>query len=443
MFSWNRTVLASALLLLIGALWLCREKRVIAQSMPVDPVVDDGGKMITDGRQIFRFDTFGDESFWGDKLKLHQAVEGSKLGGVGSGLSPRAALGLGLKVDADVVPSSLASQIKSRQLDLTDPANTLALLKLKAIVGVTGIFDGSGELTSIGIQCALCHSTVDDSFLPGIGKRRDGWPNRDLDIGKIVNLAPDVRAIAEALAVDQPTVRTVLSSWGPGKFDAELLLDGKAVNPNTGMSAATLIPPAFGLAGVNLHTWTGWGSVPYWNAFVAIIEMHGKGRFFDSRLKDPRFPIAIRNGFDDIRIDADDDQVTKKLPALHYYQMSLKAPKPPDGSFDKAASDRGDKLFSGKADCNRCHSEPLWTEPGWNMHSPASICVDRFQADRAPDGAYRTAPLAGLFAHQKGGFFHDGRFATLMDVVNHYDTCFGLGLTGGEKNDLVQYLLSL
>jgi hypothetical protein len=422
---------------------LFRDKRVIAQSVPVEPVVDDAGRMISDGRQIFRFDTFGDESFWGDKLTLHKAIQGSKLGGVGDGLSPRAALSLGLKIDADAVPSSLASQIKSGQLDLTDPANTVALLKLKAVVGLTGVFDGNGQLSSIGIQCALCHSTVDDSFSPGIGKRLDGWPNRDLNIGKIINLAPDVRAIAEVLAVDQVTVRTVLNSWGPGKFDAELLLDGKAFNPDTGMSSATLIPPAFGLAGVNLHTWTGWGSVPYWNAFVAIIEMHGKGRFFDPRLNAPQFPIAIRNGFADIRIDPDEDQVTKKLPALHFYQMALRAPKPPDGSFDKAASDRGDKLFSGKAQCNNCHTEPLWTEPGWNMHTPRSVCVDRFQADRAPDGAYRTTPLAALFTHQKGGFFHDGRFATLMDVVNHYNTCFGLGLTGGEKGDLIQYLLSL
>lgn len=437
------TWVAAALLLLSGGVWLFHEKHVLAQTMPADPVMDDANKMITEGRQTFRFDTFGDESFWGDKLKLHQAIAGSKMGGIGDGLSPRAALALGLKVDADAVPASLAAQIKSGQVDLTDPANTLALIKLKAVLGITGVFDTNGQLSSVGIQCALCHSTVDDSFLPGIGKRRDGWPNRDLDVGKIISLAPDLRPIAEVLAVDQATVRTVLTSWGPGKFDAELLLDGKAVNPETGMSAATLIPPAFGLAGVNLHTWTGWGGIPHWNAFVAVLEMHGKGRFFDPRLNASKFPIAIRNGFADIRIDPDDDMVTKKLPALHFYQLALKSPKPPDGSFNKAAADRGDKLFSGKAQCNTCHSEPLWTEPGWNMHSPRSVCVDRFQADRAPDGAYRTSPLGGLFAHQKGGFYHDGRFATLMDVVNHYDSCLALGLSSGEKGDLIQYLLSL
>ncbi|MFL6274632.1 MAG: hypothetical protein ACJ74G_05410, partial [Blastocatellia bacterium] len=311
-----------------------------------------------------------------------------------------------------------------------------------------------GSLRSVGIQCALCHSTVDNSFAPGIGHRLDGWANRDLNVGAIVALAPDLSPMASLLGVSQDTVRQVLRSWGPGKFDAELILDGKAFNPQqisngvvTGRNVpgATLIPPAFGLAGVNLHTWTGWGSVTHWNAFVATLEMHGKGRFFDPRLNNAaQFPIAAAHGFADLpHIDPDEDLITSKLPALHFYQLAIPAPKPPDGSFDKAAAERGDALFEDKAGCNNCHVDPLYTEPGWNLHTAAEICIDDFQANRAPDRRYRTSPLKGLWTHQKGGFFHDGRFATLLDVVNHYNTCFHLGLTDQEKNDLVQYLLSL
>jgi len=417
-----------------GLIALTTGRRVSAQSPP---------GMVQMGREIFRFDTFGDEDFWGAKLNLHRAIAGSKAGGTGPGLSPAAALGLGLKVDADAIPGQLAGEIRAGRVDLNDPANTLALLKLKAVVGVTGVFNASGTLSSIGIQCALCHSTVDNSFMPGVGRRLDGWPNRDLNVGAVIALAPNLQPLAEALETDENTVRKVLMSWGPGKFDAELVLDGKATNPFTGGSSATLIPPAFGLAGVNLHTWTGWGSVPYWNAFVAVIEMHGKGRFADSRLNGPRFPLAARAGLANIEIDPDSDQVTKKLPALHLYQMSLPSPKPPASSFDPEAAKRGDELFSGKARCNECHSEPLWTEPGWNMHAPRDVCIDSFQADRAPDRAYRTSPLGGLFAHQKGGFYHDGRFATLGDVVDHYNGCMNLGLADSEKRDLVQYLLSL
>jgi hypothetical protein len=226
-------------------------------------------------------------------------------------------------------------------------------------------------------------------------------------------------------------------------------LDGKAVRPD-GKPAATLIPPAFGLAGVNLHTWTGWGSIPHWNAFVAALELHGKGRFWDPRLNNTaQFPIAAQNGFGDLKlpnrtyIRPEDDQITSKLPALHFYQLALPSPRPPAGSFNQAAADRGDQLFSGKARCNNCHVEPLWTEPGWNLHTPAEICIDNFQSLRSPDLRYRTAPLGALFTHLKGGFYHDGRFATLGDVVDHYNSCFSLNLTTSEKNDLIQYLLRL
>jgi hypothetical protein len=380
-------------------------------------------KMISEGQRTFRFDTFGDQAFWGGMLKLHEAVEGARLGGVGPGLSPRAALGLGLKVDVTALPTSVVHQIEAGQVDLDDPAITLLLLEAKAVVGLTGFFNPSGHLRSIGIQCALCHSTVDNSVAPGIGRRLDGWANRDLNVGAIVALAPNLNPVATLLGVDVPTVQKVLGAWGPGKFDAELFLDGKGFRPD-GKSAATLIPPAFGLAGVNLHTWTGWGSVTHWNAFVANLEMHGKGRFFDPRLNNrDQFPIAAANGFADLpHINPDDDLITKKLPALHFYQLSLPAPKPQPGrDFDPDAAKRGDDLFSGKAQCNNCHVEPLWTEPGWNLHTPDEVCIDSFQADRGPDHRYRTAPLAGLFTHQQGGFFHDGRFATLNDVVNHYN----------------------
>jgi hypothetical protein len=398
-------------------------------------------RLAAQGRQIFRFDTFGDQAFWGDTLGLHKAIEGAKLGGVGPGVSPRTALAVGLKVDSDALPASLKQAIAQGKVNLDDPATTLALLKLKAVVGVTGFFNSQGTLRSVGIQCALCHSTVDDSFAPGIGHRLDGWANRDLNVGAIVGLSPNLQPVADVLGTNVATVKKVLAAWGPGKFDAELFMDGKGFRPD-GKTAATLIPPAYGLAGVNLHTFTGWGSIPYWNAFVANLEMHGSGTFFDPRLDDPeQFPVAARNRFGHVANKP--DLITSKLPALHAYQLALAAPKPPKGSFDPAAAARGAKLFSGKAECSTCHVPPLFTEPGWNLHKPSEIGIDSFQADRSPTHMYRTTPLKGLWAHQKGGFFHDGRFATLNDVVDHYNRFFQLGLTPAEKRDLVQYLKSL
>ena len=407
-------------------------------------IVRNAGQMLAEGRRTFRFDTFGDEAFWGDTLKLHRAISGEKLSGVGPGVSPRTALAVGLKVDVDALPFQLRQDLQNGSVDLDNPATTLALLKLNSVVGLTGFFSGQ-RLTSVGIQCALCHSTVDDSFSPGIGHRLDGWANRDLNVGAIVALAPDLSSVASLLGVDVPTVRKVVGAWGPGKFDAELFLDGQGFRPDGG-TAATLIPPAFGLAGVNLHTWTGWGSVSHWNAFVANLEMHGKGRFWDPRLNDAtQFPIAAANGFGNLNptLSPDDDRITSKLGALQFYQLAIAAPAPPDGSFDEAAAKRGDVLFSGKAACNRCHVEPLWTEPGWNLHAPEEIGIDDFQANRAPDRRYRTAPLGGLWTHTKGGLYHDGRFPALSDVVDHYDSVFNLGLKAQEKSDLVEYLKSL
>jgi hypothetical protein len=398
-------------------------------------------RAIHEGRDIFRNSTFGSEAFWGDQLQLHRAIAGAANGGVGGGLSPRAALSLGLKVDVSSLPFSVRRALKSGTLNPNDPKNTLELLKLGAVVGLTGFFDDNRRLESVGIQCALCHATVDDSFAPGIGRQRDGWANRDLNIGAIVALAPRLEPIAQLLGVDVGTVRTVLNSWGPGKFDAELLLDGKAFRPD-GKSAATLIPPAFGLAGVNLHTWTGWGSVSHWNALVANLEMHGKGTFFDPRLDDAtRFPIAARERFG--HVVAEEDQITPALPALHLYQLALPAPRAPRGSYNETQAQRGRDVFNGKAKCASCHVPPLFTEPGYNMHLPEEIGIDDFQAQRSPDGRYRTAPLRGLWTHGKGGYYHDGRFATLADVINHYNNFLGLGLTTSERADLEQYLKSL
>jgi hypothetical protein len=405
-----------------------------------DPILVNAADMIVQGRQTFRFDTFGDEAFWGGALRLHEAIEGAAFGGVGPGVSPRTALSLGLKVDAEALPQELIDQIQAGQINLDDPAVTLALLRLDAVVGVRGFFN-DGSLRSMGITCAICHSTVNNSIAPGIGERLDGWANRDLNVGAIVAAAPSLAPFASLLGTDEATVRTVLLSWGPGKFDAELILDGKAFRPD-GKSGATLLPPAFGLAGVNLHTWTGWGSVTHWNAFVANLEMHGSGTFFDPRLNNAaQFPIAAAAGFGNVRNQP--DLITGKLPALHFYQLAIPAPKPPTNSFNAAAAARGATLFSGAAHCATCHVPPIFTEPGWNMHTPAEIGIDSFQAERAPDRRYRTSPLKGLWTHQKGGFYHDGRFATLLDVINHYNTLFGLGLTESDKSDLAEYLKSL
>jgi hypothetical protein len=401
--------------------------------------------MLKDGRQIFRFDTFGCEDFWGGQLRLHEALAGEKLGGVGKGVSPKAALELGLKVDAEAIPAELASQIKAGKADLDDPATTAALLKLNSVVGVKGFFGDDGKLRSVGINCALCHSTVDDSFLPGIGKRLDGWANRDLNVGAIVATAPSLQPFVDLLGVDEATVEKVLNSWGPGRYDAELDVDGKATRPD-GKPAATMMPSAFGLAGVNQHTWTGgWGTVTYWNAYVANTQMHGKGTFIDARLNDAnQFPVAAKAGFGNRRDDP--DLITAKLPALHFYQLAMPVPKAPDGSFNTEAASRGKIVFNGAAKCATCHVPPLFTESGYNLHKRQEIGIDDFQANRGPGKSYVTTPLRALFDTtklHKGGFYHDGRFATLRDVVNHYDQQFNLGLNAQQQRDLIEYLKSI
>jgi mono/diheme cytochrome c family protein len=401
--------------------------------------------LIDEGRKVFRYDTFGSEDYWGGKLRLHQAIADVKRGGTGAGITPHQALQLGLKVDSDQVPQVLLEVIRGQSIRLDEQKTTIELLKADAVVGVKGFFDDDKDrlrLTSIGITCALCHSTVDDSLVKGIGQRLDGWPNRDLDVGAIVALAPDLKPMAEPLQLSEDDLRKVLKSWGPGRYDAEVNQDGKAFRPD-GKTAATLLPAAFGLAGVNLHTYSGWGSVTHWNAYVANTQMHGKGTFFDPRLNDKdQFPAAVRQGHHDIRNTP--DLVSSKLPALHFYQLAIPAPKPKPETYDAEAADRGKLVFEGKADCARCHVPPIYTEPGWPMHTAQEMGIDDFHASRSPDKKfYRTTPLRGLFVRAKGGFYHDGRFADLPAVVGHYEKLLKLNISDTERADLIEFLKSL
>ncbi len=356
----------------------------------------DGGDGELDGRQIFRHDTFGDEQLWTDTLRMHEVIA--------SAVDPTTALSVGLKVDADAVPPEVLETA-----DLTDPATTVALLGLDAVVGVKGEVDESGALVAVGITCALCHSTVDDSVAPGIGHRLDGWPNRDLDPGAIIALSP---ALTDAQ-------REVYQSWGPGRYDARFNQDG--------INGPVLIPPAYGLKDVELETYTGDGPVSYWNAYVAITQMGGKGDFEDPRI-----------GLD---IDQEPDLVTSKLPALRDYQLSIAAPPPPDGTVDKAAAERGREVFEGAAGCASCHAGSAYTDAGEKLHAADEVGMEPQHAARSATKKYRTTPLRGLWQHAP--YFHDGSAATLADVVEHYDTLFNLCLKESQKTDLVAFLQSL
>jgi hypothetical protein len=396
-------------------------------------------ELVRDGKHIFRYDTFGDEDFWSGLLHIDKAILGKGLGGFGAGVSPKTALAVGLKVDAQALPAEVVAAFKAGQVNLDDPASTVALLKLDAVVGVKGSFDVSGNLSAIGITCALCHSTVDNSFASGIGRRLDGWPNRDLNVGTIISLTNNAKPIADMLHVDEPTLRNVLSLWGPGRFAPELFLDGKAFRPD-GKVAADVLPAAFGLRDIKLATYTGWGDITYWNNFVGTLEMHGKGTFIDPRINDPvKYPIAAENNLGNTINNP--DLLTSKLPALKAYQHSIAAPKPPAGSFNHSAAIRGKAIFISKAKCATCHTPPLLADN--KLHTAEELGIDDFEAMRSPAEKYRTTPLGGLFTRMKGGFYHDGRFATLIDVVNHYDNHFQLKLSAKEKDDMVEYLKSL
>ena len=330
------------------------------------------------GRQIFRYDTFGDEDFWGGALQLHRAIAGERLGGVGPGVSPATALAVGLKVDIEALPAHAVQALRHGRVDLDDPAVTLQLLDANAVVGVKGFRGPDGRLSSVGIQCAFCHSDVDDSFAPGVGRRLDGWPNRDLNVGAIVALSPDLSVVADLLGTDQATVRTVLHSWGPGKFDAQLFLDGKAFRPD-GRSAATLIPAAFGLAGVNLHTYTGWGGVSHWNAFVANLEMHGKGTFVDARLeRSAAVPGRLSRG---VRQRAE-------RPGPHHVQAAGAALLP--------ALDSGAEAVSRLVQCDAGRTGPAGVQRRGRLHGlPRTADLHRARVERSHGGRdwYRRLPV--------------------------------------------------
>jgi mono/diheme cytochrome c family protein len=355
-----------------------------------------------DGKTIFRFDTFGDEQLWTDTLRIHEVIETS--------VSPVTALGVGLKVDATVLPPDFLATH-----DLNDPATTVELIRLNAVLGVVGKVK-AGKLKKVGITCAICHSTVDDSVLPGIGARLDGWANTDLDPGRIIALSP---ALTQAQ-------KDVYNSWGPGKYDPRFNIDG--------INFPVVIPPAFGLQGVGFEIYTGDGPISYWNNYVAVTQMGGHGSFSDPRLG--------------IHIVQHPDLVTPKLPALLAYQLSLATPLPPPGSFDPKAADRGEKLFNGVAGCGVCHVPPTYTDVDNGpdpavplLHDPAETGMETVYAARSATGAYRTTPLRALWQHAP--YFHDGSAPTLEAVVDHYVQFFGLTLTEEEQADLVQFLKSL
>jgi len=363
------------------------------------------GPKKNNGQDIFRNDTFGDEKFWTDTARMQEVVQ--------SAVSPSLALKVGLKVDADAIPPEVAQAIKAGQVDLNSPATTVTLLKLNAVVGLRGTvrtINGKDTLVRLGITCALCHSTVNNSFAPGIGQRQDGWPNRDLNVGAIIALSPAISAEQKA----------VYNSWGPGKYDPRFNLDGK--------STPLALPPAYGLAHVRSETYTAEGPISYWNAYVAVTQMHGQGNF-----SDPRLGISIVQT---------PDLVTSKLPALREYQLSLTVPKPPATSIDAASADRGKVLFNGSAKCATCHTGSTYTDVNsGRLHAPSETGMDPRYAARTAVKAYRTTPLRGLIQHAP--YFHDGKAASLADVIDHYNAVLGLNLSAAQKKDLVEYLKTL
>jgi mono/diheme cytochrome c family protein len=376
-----------------------------------------------DGQAIFRFDTFGDEQLWTDVLRMHEVIP--------SAVDPVTALTVGLKVDVEALPPAVVAALQAGDLDLTNPAVTVELLRLNAVVGVKGTVDAGGRLTAVGVTCALCHSSVDDSFAPGIGKRLDGWANTDLDVGAIVALSP---------ALDEAT-RAEFNNWGPGRYDPRHhAFDGTNIVSLNSPSLPIVIPPIYGLKGVGFETFTADGPISYWNSYVGVGQMGGQGNFGD-----PRIP---RIGGIGLFITQTPDLVTPKLPALLDYQLRLRAPKPARGSFDPRAAARGKHLFRNEAQCSTCHQGPNFTDvlsgpdPSQPfLHDAAEVGMDPGYAARSATGKYRTTPLRGLQQHAP--YFHDGSAPDLPAVVDHYDRHFGLNLTAAEKADLVEYLKSL
>ena len=370
---------------------------------------------LNDGLSIFRFDTFGDEQLWTDTLLMERAI---------AQVPPRTALAVGLKVDVEALPGPLVTALRDGKVNLDDPAVTIELLRLNAVVGVMGQVDKQGRLRTVGITCALCHSTVDDSFTTGIGRRLDGWPNRQLNVGVILGLSPTLQGL-----------KGEFSKWGPGKYDPRHhAFDGKDFIPLNSPSLPVVIPPAFGLRGVGFETYTGDGPISYWNSYVGISQMGGQGTFSDPRIN--------------LTIVQQPDLITSKLPALRDYQLGLAAPPPPPGSFDAAAAERGARIFEGKAECATCHKPPLYTDVASGpdpatpiLHDRNEIGTDPRYAERSATGQYRTSPLRGIWQHPP--YFHDGSAPTLDAVVEHYDQRRRLHLSPQQKADLVQFLKSL
>ena len=387
-------------------------------------VVNDDGPSVRDdnvrkqprGQAIFRYDTFGDEQLWTDVLRMHEVI---------ATVSPATALAVGLKVDVEALPPAVTAALRAGEVDLANPAVTVELLRLNAVVGVQGAVSDTGQLTSVGITCALCHSSVDDSFAAGIGRRLDGWANTDLNVGAIVALSPVLDAATKA----------EFNAWGPGKYDPRHhAFDGINLLSLNRPSLPIVLPPIYGLKGVGFETFTADGPISYWNAYVGVGQMGGQGTFHD-----PRIGLFITQM---------PDLVTPKLPALLDYQLSLRTPEPPKDSFDERAANRGKRLFRNEAGCATCHQGPHFTDvlngPRQDvpfLHPPAEVGMDPAYALRTATGRYRTTPLRGLWQHAP--YFHDGSAPDLLAVVNHYDRLFGLKLTAAQKADLVEFLKSL
>ena len=395
--------------------------RVIAAAVAIYllavTVASPGAQPQQDGKSIFRFDTFGSEQLWTDVLQMHQVIPAQ--------VSPAIALSVGLKVDVEALPRSVTQALRTRRVDLNDPAVTVQLLQLNAVVGVIGTFGPNNTLEKVGITCALCHSTVDDSFAPGIGNRLDGWANTTLNPGAIIALSPAI------------TDKTPYLSWGPGKYDPRFrVFNGTSHVPMFNPTIPVVIPPAFGLQGVNFETFNADGPISYWNRYVAVTQMGGHGSF-----NDPRIGVAVNQT---------PDLVDPKLPALLQYQLSLETPSPKPGSFNRGAARRGERLFMGEAGCATCHKPPLFTDVTSGLdpsvpllHHPLDIPTDPAYAARSATKEWRTTPLRALWQHPP--YFHDGSAAGLLDVVNRYndDSRFQVDLTEREKADLVEFLKSL
>ncbi|MEO8859270.1 MAG: hypothetical protein ABI343_19975 [Burkholderiaceae bacterium] len=463
--------------------------------VPLDPQV------VTAGQQTFRYDTFGDETFWTDTLKMNKVIE--------TAVDPLTAASVGLKIDVSALPADVVKGVVDGTIPLNDPQTTLALLSLNAVVGVKGQVskgvDGKLHLDRVGITCALCHSTVSKDLqvtapdpanpagprisLAGIvGERLDGWPNRALQPGTIISLSPALTAVQKAEYASWAT------KFGPGFYDPRINVNtdpgsNPAVGPNIDANVAAykaaggipvVIPPAFGLVGLSKSIFTGDGDTAhepagptaYWNRYVGVAQMHGHGTFFDERIIINGKPLNV-----DHRVG--DDLITAILPQLEAYQWSIAAPAigthgtkwAVASDLDTQAVTRGKAVFEGPAKCSSCHSGSSFTDVNtFGLHpASASVALDKNYIKFSATKQWRTTPLKGIWTHPP--YFHDGSgalnttTAKCMDgsdigslagaadrvrqdlacVVNRYNDPkqLNLGLTDAQRVDLVEYLKSL